>query len=68
MLCSALLTLVLLKYAVGEDCPCGWKVEDTGDVYTHRIFNDFSRSPDVQHVLSDEKAKPMMEDWMVYDF
>jgi hypothetical protein len=68
MICTTLLTFILLKYATAEHCPCGWKVPETGEVYTHRIFEDFSKAPDIESILTDDKAKPLLDDWMIYDF
>ena len=70
MLCSSIFTLVLFKYVVAaaEHCSCGWKDEETGLVYTHRIFEDFSKYPNVKNLLKDDKAKQFTNDWMIYDF
>lgn len=68
MICSTLLSLILFKYVTAEHCSCGWKDPETNEVYTHRIFQDFSKAPDIDHILSDAKAKPLLDDWMIYDF
>lgn len=78
MLSSTILTLLLLQYASAtsndhaapDSCPCGWKDEETGRVYTHRILQDFSQSPDIDNLLHESKgtAKSLMDSWMIYDF
>lgn len=68
MICSTLLVATFVRYAMGDNCPCGWKVEETGDVYTHKIFEDFSNSPNIEHMLSDNNANSFLKDWMIYDF
>lgn len=71
MICSAFITLILLKLIAAEDCPCGWKVEETDEVYTHRILEDFSTFPDAQNLLQEDASKAsatILKDWMIYDF
>lgn len=78
MLSTTILTLALLKYVTAathghpspDHCPCGWKDEENGRVYTHRIVEDFSHAPDIDNLLHEAKgkAKPLMDSWMIYDF
>lgn len=36
--------------------------------YTHRLIEDFSKYPDINNILKDEKAKHLTDNWMFYDF
>ena len=71
MICSALITLILLRWVTAWDCPCGWKVKETGEVYTHRIFEDFATLPDNHNLVqnhANNTSAAFPNDWMIYDF
>lgn len=40
----------------------------TDTTYTHRLAYDFSQYPDIENMLSDGRAKPFVQDWMIYDY
>lgn len=66
----ALFSATAAATAADDSCPCGWRDNDSGRVYTHRIFQDFSQYPDVRNLLHEAngKAKPLMDEWLIYDF
>lgn len=46
-------------------CPCGWQLK-TGEHYTHRIYYDFDRFPDVtKDILTNPKAKPLTNAFLI---
>lgn len=51
-----------------EDCPCGWKVQETGDVFTHKLVHDFSTWPNTADLLQNRSANDFSKHWMVYDY
>lgn len=78
MISSTILILAVLQSvkavhidaSASDHCPCGWKDEENGRVYTHRIAQDFSQSPDIDNLMHEAngKAKSLMDYWMIYDF
>ena len=47
-----LLSLLLLPCNASTSCPCGWKLANGNQHFTHRLFNDFgrfSRREDLSH-------------------
>ena len=61
-----LLSILHLAQAGGPPiCPCGWRTE-TGEMYTHRIYNNFKEYPDVTvDILTDPQAKPFTEEFLI---
>ena len=61
-----LLSILHLAQAGGPPiCPCGWRTE-TGEMYTHRIYNNFKEYPDVTvDILTDPQAKPFTEEFVI---
>lgn len=51
-----------------EDCPCGWEARETGDVFTHKLFYDFSTWLDTADLLKDRPAHDFSRHWMIYDY
>lgn len=40
---SALFTTLFPFCTVSTPCPCGWKLRDGNGLFTHRLYNDFSK-------------------------
>lgn len=40
---SALFTMLSPSCAVSTPCPCGWKLQDGNGLFTHHLYNDFSK-------------------------
>jgi hypothetical protein len=38
-----LLSLLLIPSNASKPCPCGWKLRNGNQHFTHRLFNDFSK-------------------------
>lgn len=51
-----------------KDCPCGWRIGRSNELYTHSIDYDFSQYPDMENLLSDKRASSFLSQWMIYDF
>jgi hypothetical protein len=66
ILIYSLLSILHLAQAGGPPiCPCGWRAE-TGEMYTHRIYNNFKEYPDVTvDILTDPQAKPFTEEFLI---
>lgn len=66
ILLYSLLSILHLAQAGGPPiCPCGWRTE-TGEMYTHRIYNNFKEYPDVTvDILTDPQAKPFTEEFLI---
>ena len=48
----ALLSFILIPSNASKLCPCGWKLRDSNEHFTHRLLNDFgkfSRREDLNH-------------------
>ena len=61
-----LLSILHLAQAGGPSiCPCGWRTE-SGETYTHRIYNNFKEYSDVTgDILTDPKAKPFTDEFLI---
>lgn len=46
---------------------CAWRL-DNHIIYTDRIFDDFSRYPQVSDVLFNPNARQLTSEWLIYDF
>jgi hypothetical protein len=66
ILIYSLLSILHLAQAGGLPiCPCGWRTE-TGEMYTHRIYNNFKEYPDVTvDILTDPQAKSFTEEFLI---
>jgi hypothetical protein len=48
----SLLSLLFLRTSASKLCACGWKLRDSNERFTHRLYNDFSkfsRRDDLSH-------------------
>lgn len=61
-------SLTLLVFSSATKCPCGWRLETHNTIYTHRLYTDFSTSPDARPAFDDPTASVFNNNWMVYNF
>lgn len=57
-----LITIVQLVQADGS-CPCGYRMQDTREVYTHLLYNNFTNALPRKHLVPDSGADWFTNNW-----
>ena len=64
-LAVVLLLLFLTSITNAATCQCGWRMKDSAELFTHRIFSDFQQYPDAKSLPDNPNASAFSTRWWI---